>query len=106
MIGVLAGYCPIGIHTNRRLKILEDKTCQSFIEEDDVETSRLDFLLHCPASATLMLKHIDCRTFYEPDELAEIDISRLNNYRAGSKRFVSKRRSFWSITRSSGHHNW
>ena len=44
MIGVLNRHFAIETHVVR-LHILEDATCQSFNEEDEVETSRYFFLL-------------------------------------------------------------
>ena len=60
--------------------ILEDATCQHF---------------HSPAFRRLRFKHLGSHTFYEPGELSEIYISRLNKFVADSRRFVEMWRSFW-----------
>ena len=86
MVGVLTGHCPMGTHAVR-LRILPDGSCQSCMEEGEVETSR-HFLLHCPAFARLRLKHLGNHTFGGPEDLAETDIGRLNKFVIGTKRFV------------------
>ena len=70
-----------------RLKILSDAGCQSCMEEGEVETSR-QFPLHYLAFVRLRLKHLDSLTFGKPEDIAETDISRLNKFVTGAKRFV------------------
>ena len=77
MVGVLTGHCPMGTHAVR-LRILPDASCQSCMEEGEVETSRH---LSPPLSgfARLRLKHLGNHTFSRPEDLAEIDIGRLKS---------------------------
>lgn len=63
MISVLTRHCTIGTHAVI-LKTLTNTICQSCNEKGELETSR-HFLLNSPVFVRLMLKHLDCHTFYE-----------------------------------------
>ena len=79
-----------GIHAVR-LKILSDASFQSCMEEGEV---------HCPIFTRLRLKDLGNLTFGEPEDIAETDISRLNKFLIGSKRFVDVQGSYDSVFRS------
>lgn len=59
---------------------------QSCMEEDEVETFR-HFLFYCSAFAIFRLKNLRSHTFCELGELAAINISCLNKFVTGSRRF-------------------
>ena len=86
MVGVLTGHCPMGTHAVR-LGVLPDASCQSCMEEGEVESSQ-HFLLQCPAFARLRLKYLGNHTFGGPEYLSVMDIGRLNKFVVSTRRLV------------------
>lgn len=73
-----------------------------FLSKVHIATMRGVLTGDCPIDThTIRLKISFCIT----DKLARIDISRLNEFMSGSRRFVNMRRSLWSMPKIFGHRN-